>query len=185
MIQIQTEVESIADYINGQTQTYQSDVFDHSDYFQIDISDDDIRKVTKQLRGKKGIYVFKTIDSIDFTDERIHNWNQLSGAKVNSQDPNGNMRPFHVDVGRVFYIGSCYSKSLQSRLRTHCTQADDVQEASLKLGHANRGWVKPYLQVYVFSMSPTFNDNERHLLIPEFEKQLHNTFRAIIGSNRT
>lgn len=57
MIQIQTEVESIADYINGQTQTYQSDVFDHSDYFQIDISDDDIRKVTKQLRGKKA-YTF-------------------------------------------------------------------------------------------------------------------------------
>lgn len=185
MVQIQAEVDSIANYINGKTQAFQSDVFEYSGSFQIAITKDEFMEKARCLRGKKGIYIFKTIDSFEFTNERIHNWNQCSGARVNSQDPNGNMYPFHVDAGRIFYIGSCYSKSLQSRIITHCNQATDVQEASLKLGHSNRGWVKPYLQVYYFSMASSFSDSERHLLIPEFEKQLHNRFRAIIGSNRT
>lgn len=185
MTEIDKEVKLIGDYVTNRNHNYQSNVFEAPKIISTDLSNDEIIKETERLRGKKGVYVFITIHDFEFDKNRIHNWDQCSGAKVNSQDPSGNMYPFSVKKGEIFYIGSCYSNSLLTRIRKHCNQKEDVQESSLKLSNQNRIWAKSYLQVYCFPIKPLFDKTELHLIIPEFEKQLHNRFRAIIGSNRT
>lgn len=180
------EVDSMMQYINENTE-YNSTVFDTPTSFTTDKTEDEIKKATKELYGRKGVYVFLTTGEFDFTKERITNWNSLSGAKVNSQDMNGNMKPFSVKKHEYFYIGSCYSESLLTRIRKHCNTLNDEATASLKMAHTDRKWIKPYLKVYCFPIKTEYCKEKikLHIIIAAVEHEFHSRKKTITGSSRT
>lgn len=183
--QLGKESTLIVDCLSGDVSEFKSDVFDKPRVFCTCISDEEIIIETNKLRERYGIYVFIANEDFEFTEERISAWKKCSGASLNSQDKNKNMRPFNVKKGSQIYLGSCYSESLLTRVKEHCTQAMDVQKASLKLNNKNRKWVKPFLKVYCFPIKPIFSESELRVILPATEKFLHGKCQPIIGSSRT
>lgn len=181
---IKDEVDKIEEFIRSGE--YKSSEFDAPGSFLINISKEDIESKTMALWGRKGIYIFLTTSGFPFPIEKIREWNSCSGALLNSQDNvNKNVVPFTVEKDQVFYIGSCYSESLLTRIRQHCTNTDDTQTASLKMGDPKRAWVKEYLEVYYFPIKKKFSENELHIIVTGVEKELHNRYETIAGSSRT
>lgn len=182
---IDREVDLIIKYIQDEKSGLTSTEFDKPITFSTNISDEQIKNTTKILKGRKGIYIFLTTSNFLFSKEKIHKWNNCTGAKINPQESNGNLNDFSVEKHQIFYLGSCYSESLLTRIRKHCISSEDTKTASLKLGNINRAWMKTNLQVYAFPIKNKFSDDELHLIITGIEKELHNRFITISGSSRT
>ncbi len=181
---IKYEVDLIEEYIRSGE--YNGAEFDEPGSFQIAISNEEVEEKTQKLWGRKGIYIFLTTSEFDFPQDKIIQWNSCSGALINSQDSvNGNIVSFSIEKDQIFYIGSCYSESLLTRIRQHCNNTNSTQTASLKMGDKHREWVKEYLEVYYFPIKKKYTENELHIIITGIEKELHNRYETIAGSSRT
>lgn len=70
--------------------------------------------------------------------------------------------------------------SLLSRLNQHYSNRNDI--SSMRLNSNERLFIKDNLSVYVFPVKRELQDNS--FIIRMIEKELHNQFPAITGSNR-
>ena len=182
--QVDYEVEMIRNLITGQA-LYDSNLFDLVGSFPVNSTENQMKTDTNCLKGRKGVYLFVANRSFDVSREQILSWNTEAYAPLNSFDIHGNVISATVNNGDVFYLGSCYSKSgsLLSRLRDHCNYASD--KSSLKLENAKRQWVKQYLVAYYFAIDKIYTDEEKRIILPAIERQLHISFQHIAGGKRT
>ncbi len=182
---LKNEADLISNYFS--TGQYSSAYFEHPQSFCADIDDDDFSELTDKLYGRFGIYLFVANKPINFTLKSGRAWNDdtIKGGKIKAKKTVA----VKIKKGNVFYLGSCSKDSLMVRLREHFVEEESYY--SLKLGHENRSWIKPSLTVYFFQIKKDgkpkknmFSKEERLIILPAIEKQLHIKLSPIAGSSR-
>lgn len=174
---VKEESQQILDYCqkNGE---YSSDTFDPPYFFRAKTQN--MEKIFKYLRAKYGIYIFVIDTDLTILKVQITEWNTVTGGLINNGN---NEKDIAAKAGRCFYIGSCYQHSLMTRIREHFSE--EKGPASLKLSNKKRSWIKKSLSVYCFPIKKEFPKEERRIILPAIEKELHTELKAIAGSSRT
>lgn len=162
-----------------QDEKSKSEVFNQPLSFLASISEVDRKKIVRKLRAQHGIYIFILVKDLYITMEQMLEWNNVKGAHINFS-----RNPMDIDAKEkdFFYIGSCCSQSLMSRIRIHFSA--ETTSTSLKLNHDKRKWAKSSLKVYCFPIKSTFSEEEMRIILPAIERNLHNKMKAIAVSCR-
>ena len=129
-----------------------------------------------KLKGKYGVYIFRTKSEIDVSREQFREYNDVSGCQIHKFT-------CHYVSGECFYVGSCYQVSLYRRYNQHYSNTDSGLSA-LKLSMDCRKWLKDSLEMLVFVLSPQYKGQYRRLLITSLESCLHERLEPIAGSSR-
>lgn len=173
---VSNAVSYIYNFINHLTLDVSNDIF--SDVIKIEnyvVDSYPTEPLRTSLRGRKGIYVFVVERDMDLTRDEVVSY---------SHRCTGSGFPHWVEislrVGQHFYQGSATGMSLLSRLNQHYSNRNDI--SSMRLNSNERLFIKDNLSVYVFPVKRELQDNS--FIIRMIEKELHNQFPAITGSNR-
>ena len=163
---IKRESDNIISFVNGKK--YQSELFENP----VEYIPPQARPTV--LRGKKGIYIFFLNRDVSLTDTQVRAWNNIKNAPFQ----NYNAKEMHL--GDCFYVGSCKSKSVYSRLGEHFKE----NISGLKLAAPARNMMQDAVRIVAFPFKKEYESSAR-CIIPEIEKQLHLSLRPMTGGNRT
>lgn len=168
---VESEAHGIVKRINGGT--YESAVF--TNMFSIDELESHLRP--KEIRGKKGIYIFTMKGNYSLSAEQIRRWNsKVNGAGFKKYEA------IELHKGQCLYLGSCVSESLYVRIGQH--MGDKGEATGLKLSHSTRSFLKNAVHVYVFPISNNYNPRYYRYILPQIERSLHDKLEPVAGSKR-
>ena len=133
----------------------------------------------ESLRARLGIYLFFMTYDIDLSFEDVKAWNSVSGGASFTTVGAKSLR-----IGDCLYLGSCIKNSLYSRMGQHFGPLiENGRTKGLSLSHPKREKLKDKVCALAF---PLKNEYKKYapMLLPHIEKELHNTLKAKVGSNR-
>lgn len=129
-----------------------------------------------ELKSKFGIYFFFINENIELSYKEIFEFNECaSGGKFKRYMDT----VLHKED--CLYLGSSTSESLYTRLNQHFDDKDSP--ASLHLSLKKRRILKRKVKIYAF---PVKNKKIKNIdvLLKAIEKELHNIYKPLVGSNR-
>jgi len=180
-----TIINSLADFIDFETNIICSSLLDEKfndcSFFQNMYiyygKNYEHGKSFAELKGKFGIYLFFINDGINLSYKEVFDFNDCaSGAKFKDYSD------INLTIGDCLYLGSSTSESLYTRMNQHFN--DKIEPAALHLSLEKRKMLKNIVKIYAFPV-PDKSIKNIDVLLKAIEKELHNLYEPLAGSNRT